>query len=117
MYEKTVEEWLKNSPLENYSSEEIVAWKQSFENAGIKGFLRKDIEFRKKAADAGRNQTLFIAMQYANLGDNEQALNWLERAFEERHSWLGELQVEPAWDNLRDEPRFQNLVNQVGFTK
>ena len=41
----------------------------------------------------------------------------LEQAFEERHNWLGELQVEPAWDNLRDVTRFQNLVHQVGFTK
>ena len=56
-------------------------------------------------------------MQYANLGDNEQALVWLEKAFEERHSWLGELEVEPTWDNLRSDPRFQNLMQRVGFEK
>lgn len=114
-YEKTRDAWLKNSPLENYTPEQIDDWKRSFETGGIKGFLQKDIEFRKEAARAGRNQTLFIAMQYANLDDKQQALDWLERAFEERHSWLGELLVEPTWDNLRNEPRFQNLMTRVGF--
>lgn len=116
-YDKTVEEWLKNSPLENYSAEDIAAWKKSYATDGIKGFLQKDIEFRKIAAAKGRNQTLFIAMQYANLGDNEEALTWLEKALEERHSWLGELWVEPTWDNLRSNPRFQNLLQKVGFEK
>ena len=117
LYDKTVEEWLKNSPLENYSAEDIAAWKQSYETGGIKGFLQKDIEFRKIAAAKGRNQTLFIAMQYANSGNNEEALAWLERAFEERHSWLGELEVEPTWDNLRSDSRFQNLLQRIGFEK
>jgi serine/threonine protein kinase/Tfp pilus assembly protein PilF len=117
MFDQTVEEWLKNSPLENYTAEDIAAWKKSYQTGGIKGFLQKDIEFRKIAVAQGRNQTLFIAMQYANLGDNEEALVWLERAFEERHSWLGELDVEPAWDNLRNDARFQNLLQRVGFGK
>jgi tetratricopeptide (TPR) repeat protein len=117
MYDKTVEEWLKNSPLENYSPEDIAAWKKAYETGGIKAFLQKDIELRKNAAARGRNQTLFIAMQYANFGDQEEALVWLEKAFAERHGWLGELAVEPAWDSLRGDARFQKLQQEVGFDK
>ena len=117
MYDKTVEEWLKNSPLENYSPEDIAAWKKAYETGGIKAFLQKDIELRKNAAARGRNQTLFIAMQYANFGDQEEALVWLEKSFAERHGWLGELAVEPAWDSLRGDARFQKLQQEVGFDK
>ncbi len=55
-----------------------------------------------------------IAILYAGLGEREQALAWLERALEEREA-LAFLNVDPYWDGLRSEPRFQSLLRQVGF--
>jgi TolB-like protein/Tfp pilus assembly protein PilF len=47
------------------------------------------------------------------LDQPEEALTWLERAFEERDPWMAFLKVEPKWNNLRSTPRFVRLLNQL----
>jgi len=39
----------------------------------------------------------------------------LERAYDRRELWLVYLKVDPAWDSLRTDPRFQNLLHRVGL--
>ena len=56
-----------------------------------------------------------IAMVYNGLGDRDQALAWLERGFEQRDPKMAFLKVEPKWNNLRDDPRFRDLLRRVGF--
>jgi len=56
-----------------------------------------------------------LAMVYHGLGDREEALAWLERAYEERDVLLTFAAVDPKWDNLRQVPRFQALLRRVGF--
>jgi tetratricopeptide (TPR) repeat protein len=56
-----------------------------------------------------------VATIYAGLGDAEQALSWLEKAYEDRSGWLGLwLKVDPKFDRLRRDPRFQDLLRRVG---
>jgi len=56
-----------------------------------------------------------IAMAYLAMGEKDQALDWLERARKE-HSWrLIYLNVEPGFDSLRGDPRFEELVRAVGL--
>ena len=40
---------------------------------------------------------------------------WLEKAYAQHSSGLTTLKVDPAYDPLRDDPRFQNLMRRVGF--
>jgi serine/threonine-protein kinase len=54
-------------------------------------------------------------MIHNGLGDSEQALLWLERAVEQRDLRLTFLKVEPKWNNLRDDKRFQDLLRRVGL--
>jgi TolB-like protein/Tfp pilus assembly protein PilF len=56
-----------------------------------------------------------IAQIYAGLGDNEQALAWLEKACDERAVWIPFLNVDRKFDPLRSDPRFQELLKKVGF--
>jgi hypothetical protein len=49
------------------------------------------------------------------MGDKESALDWLERAYQERAAWMSFLQVEPIWDPLRDERRFREIVTRIGL--
>jgi adenylate cyclase len=51
---------------------------------------------------------------YAALGDKEKALNWLEKAYEER-SFLVYLKVDPAFDALREEQRFATIQEKMGL--
>ncbi len=57
----------------------------------------------------------FIALIYAGLGDNDRTLDWLEKAYQERHPYLAFLKLEPVFRNLRSDPRFQELLRRVGL--
>jgi tetratricopeptide (TPR) repeat protein len=57
----------------------------------------------------------FIAVVYVGLGVDEEALRWLEKAYEERHPYLILLKVEPVFDNLRKNERFLDLQKRVGL--
>ena len=56
-----------------------------------------------------------IAMIYTALGDKDQAFAWLEKAYQQRANGIVELKAEPAFDPLRSDPRFQDLLRRVGF--
>jgi len=58
-----------------------------------------------------------IASILTHVGEREEAIDWLERAFGERDSWLVYLNVEPAFDGLRGEVRFQDLLKKIGIPK
>ncbi len=56
-----------------------------------------------------------FAVVYVGLGDKEQAFAWLEKAYQDRSFWLIWLKVEPRFDSLRDDPRFQDLLRRIGL--
>jgi hypothetical protein len=56
-----------------------------------------------------------VAAIYAGLGQTDQALEWLERACDERATWMIFLKVHPYFDNLHPEPRFQELLKRFQF--
>ena len=58
---------------------------------------------------------LNIALIHAGLGENDLAFEWLDRAFEERSSWLVSLKVEPLFDSLRSDPRFNDLLRRINL--
>lgn len=52
---------------------------------------------------------------YVQLGEPDQAFEWLERAYEERDPWLVWIKVNPAFDRVRSDPRFPDLLRRVGL--
>jgi DNA-binding winged helix-turn-helix (wHTH) protein/TolB-like protein len=56
-----------------------------------------------------------IALVYVGLGQNEQALEWLEKARTERDPFMVYIKMDPNFDTLRGDPRFADLVRRVGF--
>ncbi len=56
-----------------------------------------------------------IALIYVGLGDKEQALRWLNKAYEERDGGLVWFKEDPAFDPLRSDPRFQDLLRRIGL--
>ena len=56
-----------------------------------------------------------FARLYLGLGDNEKAFLWLERAYDERAAFLRFLAVDPSFDTLRSDPRFQELLRRMNF--
>jgi tetratricopeptide (TPR) repeat protein len=56
-----------------------------------------------------------FAVVHIGLGEADPAFEWLERTFQERSDALVYLKVEPAFDSLREDPRFRELVQRVGL--
>ena len=58
-----------------------------------------------------------MAIIYNGLGETDQAFDWLERACQARSVWLIHLhlKVDPRINNLRDDPRFKDLLRRLGF--
>jgi TolB-like protein len=60
----------------------------------------------------GRYEIAFI---YAGLGDKENAFTWLESAFQARDKGILYLKIDPCFDPLRRDLRFQELIRRAGF--
>ncbi len=56
-----------------------------------------------------------IALIYNSLDERGNALEWLEKAYEQRDPKMTVLKVEPKWNNLRNEPRFIDLMRRMNF--
>ncbi len=56
-----------------------------------------------------------IAQAFAGIGDKDQALAWLEKAYAQRSNALTSLKVNPAYDALRGDARFRDLLLRVGL--
>ena len=56
-----------------------------------------------------------LAMLYASLGENEEALKSLEKAYQTKDVQLQYIRIAPAYDNFRSDPRFQDLLQRVGL--
>ena len=63
----------------------------------------------------GIYSAVIVAGTYARLGENERALEWLEKAFAARDANLSNLKVDTSFDNLRSDPRFAELMRKVGL--
>jgi len=77
-------------------------------------FLRGSLAFLARRAEHEAVPPLRYAELHAALGEDERALDWLERAARERHPTLSWSLHDPLLDGLRDHPRFQRLARELG---
>ena len=56
-----------------------------------------------------------VARIHATLRETDEAFGWLETAYEQRAGWMVLLKVDPCFDNLRSDSRFQNLMRRMNF--
>jgi len=64
----------------------------------------------------GRNiPFVYIALVHNGLGQKEEALECLERAYEEHESYLPVIAHFPEWEDLRAYPRCQDLISRIGI--
>jgi len=93
--------------------------------AGGLGFLLAVSGRRREALDIiAQLETLssnryidgcMIAAVYAGLGDEDHAFEWLAKACRERSSSMVFLKVNPFFDGIRSDPRFQDLLQRMNF--
>ncbi len=115
MYREAVEEYVKAKELSGVSKEELSVFRQAFASSGMKGFLRAEL---KSAIARSKRQYVppgVFERLYARLGENGQAFEWLEKAYQERHHSMAFMKVEPGLDSLHADPRFHELLRRLGL--
>lgn len=115
MPDQAVEANLKARALFGSAPETIAALKQAYAAFGLRGFRQKEIELDLERSKRAYVSPYNIAVLYTGLGDKQTAFEWLNKAYEERASWMIYLKVDPALDSLRSDPRFPDLVRKVGL--
>jgi TolB-like protein/DNA-binding winged helix-turn-helix (wHTH) protein/Tfp pilus assembly protein PilF len=59
----------------------------------------------------------YIALIYAGVGENERAMDWLEKAYEDRSNGLVFIKVDPELDTLRSNSRFKELQSKMHLSE
>jgi len=116
--ETILEAELKQSPDEakiHAQSAKVLACVGEKEAALVEGQRAMELLPETKDAFIGPQITAAVAEVHAILGDNAHAIDILERLLS-RPSWIAVegLKVDPVWDPLRNDPRFQALLNKYG---
>jgi tetratricopeptide (TPR) repeat protein len=72
------------------------------------------IKLLESIAESSMVPRTFFAIIYAALGDIENAFTNLETALAEKYLDLVALRVDPRWDNIRFDPRFEEICAKIG---
>lgn len=116
MFDEAVEAELKRS--KTYDSPTIESLKDAYRKFGIKGFRQKQIEIVQNKTNPGSEVgNYYIATRYALLNRSEEALQQIEKGFINRGSMWQMVNVDPAFDSLRSEPRFQDLIRKINLAE
>jgi TolB-like protein/Flp pilus assembly protein TadD len=113
MYEKAIGECQRAVDLSGNDLNRAVDLARAQALAGNKAAARKALnELRARARRSYVPPSLFAKIHLA-LEEKKQGLAWLETAYADRDGYLGQLKVEPAYDSVRSDPAFQDLVRRL----
>ena len=113
MHDEAIAELQKAVQLSGGSPTCIANLARAYVVSGKRSAAAKLLSDLKKRSTPGYSHASEIAMIYASLGDTDQAINWLEKGYEERFN-PGVL-LRPGFDPLRSDSRFQDLVRRIGL--
>jgi len=90
--------------------------KIKYEEAGYSEALRYAADRLALRTNKKYISSMRVARLYTFIGDNEAALDWLEKAYNEHYVSFFSLNVDPHWESLHAEPRFLKLVDKMNLT-
>ena len=114
MEKESISEWEQEAMLAG-TPEVAEGIKIAFARGGYKGALKARLTYDQHRRSEGSYVSFSrFARTYAALGEKDLAVQALEKAFAEREpmAWLN---VDPEWDPIRADPRFQDLVRRAGL--
>ncbi|MGB7621079.1 MAG: protein kinase [Terriglobia bacterium] len=118
MYERAIGEFKLASVLSGQESSEEASrrasiLKSAYERSGAKGYWSQQLSFLKEEMKTRHVSPYKIASAYAWLGEPDQAIEWLQTAFQERDINFLNLKIDPEFDHLRIDQRVVQLMHNV----
>lgn len=105
--------FLKLETLVGTNPQAIEALEDAARKSGLRGCLKKRIEQLQK--EPSSVSPYVIANLFAQLGDRERALRYLEQAYREHRPRMMWVQARATSDSLRPDPRFHSLLQRMRF--
>jgi len=122
-YDDAIEEETKARMLAGEDPKNVLLKQNELKSAldarGPRGYWETLLKFSKGKQNPPEAYTgnYGLAIIYARLGERDNCMDGLEQACVERQLAMTEIGIEPALDPLRSEPRFRELLRQVGLAK
>ena len=113
--EEAARESLKADELFGMEPNKVAMLKEAIAKSGATGYWKRTLENYKESAKSHYVPSVLVAEACVRVGDKECAFQWLEKGFEEREDLMINLKVEPVFDRIRIDPRYQELVRRVGI--
>jgi tetratricopeptide (TPR) repeat protein len=104
------ERLMRFQKLSNVDEETVRIFETAYQTAGWQGVLREQAKWSYQF----NRSMYFTACIYAQAGDKDKALEYLEKTYQRREHWMAYLQVDPRFDGLRGDLRFDELIRRVG---
>ena len=114
MYKAAVAEWQKVLTLSG-NPDLAASIGDDFKNSGYPGVLQSWLQGLEEGSKRGYVSSYNMAEIYARLEQKQDALSSLERAYDERDSNLTCMKIEPAFDGIRSDARFQHLLQRLAM--
>jgi len=106
----------KSLTLGGRSEEEVTGLSDAYATSGREGYWRWMLDdFTEIVRQGGNIRGRDIAAIHVRLGEKDQAFEWLEKDYQEHEGGLIFIRVDPGWDLLRDDPRFQDLLRRMNL--
>ncbi|MDQ3130160.1 MAG: winged helix-turn-helix domain-containing protein [Acidobacteriota bacterium] len=107
--------WKEAMIVEEANRKWIASLEESFQKDGYPGFVRAKTAWLENLTEKDYVYPTDLAKGCAALGEKDKAFAWLEKAVEARIPDVLSIKYAPAFDNLRDDARFQKIVGQMNF--
>jgi len=114
-YEMAIAEGEKGVKLSGGSPLINAALAQTLATAGRRAQAFQILDDLTKLAKEKYVAPYFFAGIHVGLGEDDRAIEYLEKSYEEHSHWLMYLHMDPGMDGLRSLPRFQDLLRRVGL--
>ena len=114
---EAVELWKKAMMNEAAARRWIANVEQKFQTNGRAGFVRAKAEWLEDLIGKDYIYPTDLAKCYAVLGDGEKAVGWLEKGIEAKVPDLLSVKQAPAFDALKNDERYQRILEKMNFPK
>jgi TolB-like protein len=115
-YQRRYEEALAEQRLSlGGDSEAWRTFEEAFRRGGPRAAMKARADQLAPAAAGAVTQCMAVAAAYADAGEPDAAMAWLEKAYAVRLPQLLHVPADPAFDAMRDDPRFDALMRKIGI--
>jgi len=121
MHDEAQEEYFRAYESAGMDSEQIRRDRAVVKARGWRFFLSEGVRRGEQGPKTSKDpredeeEAYFVAMTYARLGEKDPTIEWLAKGYDARPFFLPFIGVEPLFDPMRSDPRFQELMRRIGL--